>query len=71
MTAIEKIKFDITRLTLKERVELVDELLSDLAEPDAALEAGWSAEAAERLAAYDRGEIKGVSLDELLARRKG
>ena len=71
MTTLEKIRSEITKLTLAERVKLVDDLLSDLAEPDANLEAGWSAEAADRLAAYERGEIKGITLDELLSRRKG
>jgi putative addiction module component (TIGR02574 family) len=69
MTTLEKIRSDITKLTPTERAELVDDLLTDLAEPDVALEASWVAEAADRLAAYDRGEIKGITLNELLARR--
>jgi putative addiction module component (TIGR02574 family) len=71
MTTIEKIRLDITKLTLTERAELVDDLLSDLADPDVALESSWSAEAADRLAAYDRGEIKGITLSDLVAQRKG
>jgi putative addiction module component (TIGR02574 family) len=68
MTFAEKIRSDITKLSADERTALVDDLLCELAEPDAELERAWSAEAADRLAAYDRGEIKGLTLGELVAR---
>jgi hypothetical protein len=39
-----------------------------LDEPDAAVDRLWAREAEERLAAYRRGEIKALSLEEVLAK---
>jgi putative addiction module component (TIGR02574 family) len=51
-----------------ERVELVDGILASLDEPDAELDRLWAREAEDRLAAYRRGEIKAVHLNEVLAK---
>ena len=42
-----------------------------LGKPDAAIEQAWLDEAEDRLAAYDRGEIASVTLEEMIAARKG
>lgn len=47
---------------------LVEEILSSLDQPDAAMDRLWAKEAEDRLAAYSRGEIKAVDLDEVLAK---
>lgn len=43
-------------------------LLASLDEPDAQIDRLWAKEADERLAAYRRGEIKAVPLQEVLAK---
>ena len=57
-----------TALTPDERITLVEEILSSLDQPDAAMDRLWAKEAEDRLSAYRRGEIKAVDLDEVLAK---
>ena len=57
-----------TALTPDERITLVEEILSSLDQPDEAMDRLWAKEAEDRLAAYRRGEIKAVDLDEVLAK---
>jgi len=53
----------------EERQQLVAERLASLNEPAVSeLDAAWSTEIAERLAAYDRGDIQAIPADEVLAR---
>ena len=54
------------RLPPQKRVELVDRLLDSLDRPDPEIDALWLHEAESRLEAYRRGEMKAVSLDEVL-----
>ena len=56
------------KLSPDERLELVDDILASLDEPDPAIDRLWAKEAEERLAAYRRGEIKAVPLQEVLAK---
>ena len=59
------------QLPPEERERLVDELLESLNEPAAAeLDAAWSAEIERRLAAYDRGEVKALSAEEVFAKAR-
>ena len=55
-------------LSPDERLELVDDLLASLDEGDAKIDALWTSEAEDRLAAYRRGEIKAIPLQEVLAK---
>lgn len=59
-------------LTLKpsEKAELVDKLLSSLDKPDKEIDKLWAQEAEDRINAYDRGEIKAVTLQEVLEKYK-
>ena len=57
-----------TTLPPDERIALVEEVLSSLDQPDVAMDRLWAKEAADRLAAYRRGEIKTVELNEVLAK---
>jgi len=50
-----------------ERLHLIDALLESLDEPDPAIEAAWLAEAQDRLAAYERGELPLADLSPILA----
>ena len=54
----------------KEKAELVDCLLSSLDKPDKELDKLWAEEAESRLAAYKSGELKAISLEEVLAKYK-
>jgi len=51
-----------------ERLELVEQLLDSLDTPDASIDSQWAEEAEDRLAAWRRGEIRAIPLDEVLAR---
>lgn len=64
-TAIEA---QARKLSPSARLELVDAILGSLDEPDREMDRLWSQEAEERLAAYRRGEMKAVPLDEVLAK---
>jgi hypothetical protein len=53
-----------------EQEELHRALGESLGMADAAIGEAWLEEAEDRLAAYDRGEIGSVTLDEIIAARK-
>lgn len=54
-----------------ERERLVDALLESLNVPATAeLDAAWAAEIERRLAAYDRGEVKAIPVDEVFAKAR-
>jgi putative addiction module component (TIGR02574 family) len=53
-----------------EQEELYRALAENLGKPDAAIDEAWLDEAEDRLAAYGRGEIASVTLDEMIAVRK-
>jgi len=53
-------------LPAKERVKLVEKLLASLDQPDPVVDALWAEEAEDRIRAYDAGEIKGISAEDLL-----
>lgn len=53
-----------------ERMALVEHILDSLNEPDPSVDALWTREADDRLAAYRRGEIRAVPLSEVLAKYK-
>ena len=55
-------------LTLKpsQKAELVDKLLSSLDKSDEEIDKLWAKEVEDRIDAYDRGEIKAVTLQEVL-----
>lgn len=58
-------------LPREERERLIDELLESLNEPAAAeLDAAWNAEIERRLAAYDRGEVRALSAEEVFAKAR-
>ena len=53
-----------------DRAKLVDQLIHSLDKPDAELDRLWAEEAESRLAAYKSGELKAVSIEEVLAKYK-
>jgi len=66
--AAKKLSSQARKLSASERIELVDSILASLDEPDPGIDQLWAKEAEERLAAYRRGEIKAVPLQEVLAK---
>lgn len=59
------------KLSPSERLRLVDDILASLDEPDASIDRLWAKEAEERLAAYRRGDIKAIPLEQVLAKYRG
>jgi putative addiction module component (TIGR02574 family) len=66
--AAKNLSAQARELSPDERLEVVDDILASLDEPDPAIDRLWAKEAEERLAAYRRGEIKAVPLQEVLAK---
>lgn len=50
-----------------ERAMLVEGIIQSLDRPDPALDALWLAEAQDRLAAYDAGEMDAIDADQVFA----
>ena len=55
-------------LSPNERVALVEDVLDSLDSPDHAIERLWAKEAADRLAAYRRGELSVKDLSDIAAK---
>ena len=67
----EQILKEALALPLQERAELVEQLLATFqSPPDPQIDELWACEAEDRLDAYDRGEIKAVSTEEVFNRIK-
>ena len=66
---VKKLSEEIRKLTAEEQAELMDELLSlTYREPDPEIEKAWAEEAERRLEAYERGETRAVSAEEVMGR---
>ena len=62
----EQIFKEALALPLPERVELVEQLLATFqSPPDPHIDELWAREAEDRLDAYDRGELKAESVEEV------
>lgn len=51
-----------------EQLELIEALLNELDKPDKDVDAAWAAEAQDRLAAYRKGGIRAIPLEDVLAK---
>ena len=56
------------QLSALEKIEVVDALLASVDKPDAQVDKQWVNEAEDRLAAYRRGEVKILDLNQVLAK---
>lgn len=63
--AAEELVSLAAKLPPSERLQLVEGILATLDKPDPEIAAAWAAEAQNRLAAYERGELMAVSEDEV------
>ena len=70
MATPEEILKEAISLSPSEQAKLVDHLISFLDTPDPELDKLWAEEAESRLDAYNRGDLKAVSLDEVLSKYK-
>jgi putative addiction module component (TIGR02574 family) len=55
-------------LSPNERVELIEEILDSLDRTDPAIDRLWAKEAADRLAAYRRGDVPAKDLGDIAAK---
>lgn len=51
-----------------QKLELIEALLNELDRTDDRVDAAWAVEAADRLAAYRKGEIQAIPLAQVLAK---
>jgi putative addiction module component (TIGR02574 family) len=66
--ALKELERQAHSLTPEERARLAELLLESLRDaPIAEIEAAWDREIEERVAAYDRGELKSFSADDVFA----
>ena len=56
------------QLSASEKIELIDALLASVDKPDTEIDALWTKEAEDRLAAYSAGTIKALDLNQVLAK---
>jgi putative addiction module component (TIGR02574 family) len=68
MSNTQTIQRQIAQLPAIERIALVEDILQGLDAPDKSLDALWADEAEARLAAYKAGQVKAVTLSEVLAK---
>ena len=66
--AAEALSAQAAKLPPEERVEVVERILDSLDQPNVTLDALWAKEAEDRLAAYRRGEIKVMTLSDVIAK---
>ena len=69
--ATKTLSIQARKLSPSERLRLVDEILASLDEPDPNIDRLWAKEAEDRLAAYRRGEIRAIPLEQVLAKYRG
>lgn len=58
----------VMELPAVEKARLIDRLLSSLDQPDQAIDELWGKEVEDRIEAYRTGQLKSVSLEEVLAK---
>jgi putative addiction module component (TIGR02574 family) len=64
----ETILKEALALKPNQKAKLVDQLISSLNEPEKNYDDLWAGEVEDRIDAYEKGEIKAVSLEDVLAR---
>lgn len=67
-TSTQSIIEQANKLSLNEKIELIDALLASVDKPDSEIDALWAKEAEDRLVAYRKGDIKAVDLNQVLAK---
>lgn len=70
MSSPNKVLKEALALHPTEKVKLIDKLLCSLDKPDKEIDKLWKREAESRIDAYERGDIKTVTLEEVLEKYK-
>lgn len=70
MSIPKKILEEVLALSPTNKVELVDCLLASLDAPDKEIDRLWKEEVESRIDAYERGEIKALTIEEVLQKYK-
>ena len=65
-TKVDKLVSEIRSLPNEEKIRLLDELLTDLHQSDAEVDAMWANKARLRWQAYKRGQLASISYEELI-----
>jgi putative addiction module component (TIGR02574 family) len=66
---VKHLSEEAAKLTPEERIELVERINLSLLPDDDRVAEAWDREAADRFGAYDRGEMRAVSWEEVKRRR--
>jgi len=69
MQVDEQFYSEIQELPPREKLKIVEFLLTDLDKPDPEIDRIWAEESEKRLSAYDAGKVKSFSLEELFGKR--
>jgi putative addiction module component (TIGR02574 family) len=67
-TGTREILDRVMELSAVEKARLIDQLLSSLDEPDETIDALWGKEVEDRIQTYQAGDLKSVSLSDVLAK---
>ncbi|MEW6714725.1 MAG: addiction module protein [Nitrospirota bacterium] len=67
-TNAQQILQEVLTLSLKDRAALVNDILASLDQPDEQIDLLWRKEIDDRVAAYRAGNIRAVSLEEVLSK---
>ncbi len=70
MSTSKDILDKVLSLPVTEQAELVDRLLMSIDNVDKEIESRWAEEAESRIDAYQAGNLKSVSVEEVLAKYK-
>ncbi len=68
MPTAKQLFVQASQLSPEDRMALVDQILDTLDERDSSLDVKWAQEAESRLAAYRRGEVQSIPLNEVIAK---
>lgn len=64
----DKLISEIRLLSNEEKIRVLDALLTDLHQPDPAIDAAWADEARRRWQAYKAGRLGSISYEELMSK---
>ena len=67
-TATKDIVEQAAKLSVNEKIELIDALLATVDKPDAEIDTLWASEVESRLSAYQNGELQTLDLNQVLAK---
>jgi putative addiction module component (TIGR02574 family) len=66
-SALELVR-EIEKLPPDERAALVDQVIRDVLQPDAEIEAAWAEESSRRWSAYQAGELESIPYETVMAK---